>query len=194
MASGAPISRSVVIASVPSVASELCRQVLAEVEAHDFIQEDVFAVHLALEEAFLNAIKHGNKMEPDKHIKVDYTIDGNKVEISGKFQNCRAIGWFIDEYGQAKISINLTNYKKTSIHAVFDEVCRQAEERGLRVTGSEIVGLVPKAAMVEAGRGVRADRRRARAVAPREDTEERRCAGNGSASAPGATPSWSSSS
>ncbi len=82
MASGAPISRSVVIASVPSVASELCRQVLAEVEAHDFIQEDVFAVHLALEEAFLNAIKHGNKMEPDKHIKVDYTIDGNKIEIS----------------------------------------------------------------------------------------------------------------
>lgn len=78
--------------------------------------------------------------------------NGNKVEISGKFQNCRAIGWFIDEYGQAQISINLTNYKKTSIHAVFDEVCRQAEERGLRVTGSEIVGLVPKAAMVEAGR------------------------------------------
>jgi serine/threonine-protein kinase RsbW len=82
MASGTPISRSVVIASVPLAASELCRQMLAEVEAQDFSQEDVFAVHLALEEAFLNAIKHGNKMEPDKHIKVDYSIDVNKVEIS----------------------------------------------------------------------------------------------------------------
>jgi glutamate formiminotransferase/formiminotetrahydrofolate cyclodeaminase len=77
--------------------------------------------------------------------------DGKKVSIPGVFDNCRAIGWFIDEYGQAQISINLTNYKKTSIHAVFDEVCKQAEARGLRVTGSEIVGLVPKAAMVEAG-------------------------------------------
>ncbi|KYK28568.1 MAG: formiminotransferase-cyclodeaminase, partial [Candidatus Proteinoplasmatales archaeon SG8-5] len=77
---------------------------------------------------------------------------GEKVVIPGKFSHCRAIGWFIDEYGQAQISINLTNYKKTSIHAVFDEVCVLATQRGLRVTGSEIVGLVPKAAMVEAGR------------------------------------------
>jgi glutamate formiminotransferase/formiminotetrahydrofolate cyclodeaminase len=77
--------------------------------------------------------------------------DGKKVEIPGKFKHCRAIGWYIEEYGQAQISINLTNYKVTSVHAVFDEVCRLAAERGLRVTGSEIVGLVPKAAMVEAG-------------------------------------------
>jgi glutamate formiminotransferase/formiminotetrahydrofolate cyclodeaminase len=77
---------------------------------------------------------------------------GGKTTVPGRFTHCRAIGWFIDEYGQAQISINLTNYKKTSIHAVFDEVCKLAAHRGLRVTGSEIIGLVPKAAMVEAGR------------------------------------------
>ncbi len=77
--------------------------------------------------------------------------NGKKVEIPGKFPHCRAIGWFIDEYGQAQISINLTNYHITPVHVVFDEVCRLAEERGLRVTGSEIVGLVPKQAMVDAG-------------------------------------------
>jgi glutamate formiminotransferase/formiminotetrahydrofolate cyclodeaminase len=77
--------------------------------------------------------------------------NGKKVEIPGKFQHCRAIGWFIEEYGQAQISINLTNYHITPVHVVFDEVCRLAEERGLRVTGSEIVGLVPKKAMVDAG-------------------------------------------
>jgi len=76
---------------------------------------------------------------------------GNKIEIPGKFRNCRAIGWYIPEYGQAQISINLTNYHVTPPHAVFDEVCRLAEERGLRVTGSEIVGLVPREAMLDAG-------------------------------------------
>jgi glutamate formiminotransferase/formiminotetrahydrofolate cyclodeaminase len=76
---------------------------------------------------------------------------GNKIEIPGKFKNCRAIGWFIEEYGQAQISINLTNYHVTSVHEVFDEVCKLAAQRGLRVTGSEIVGLVPKKAMVDAG-------------------------------------------
>lgn len=76
---------------------------------------------------------------------------GNKIEIPGKFKNCRAIGWYIKEYGQAQISINLTNYHVTPPHAVFDEVCKLAEQRGLRVTGSEIVGLVPKEAMLEAG-------------------------------------------
>ncbi len=76
---------------------------------------------------------------------------GNKIEIPGKFRNCRAIGWYIEEYGQAQISINLTDYHVTPPHAVFDEVRRLAEGRGLRVTGSEIVGLVPKTAMLEAG-------------------------------------------
>ena len=77
--------------------------------------------------------------------------NGNKVTIPGKFTHCKAIGWFIDEYGQAQISINLTNYKITPVHEVFDEVCKLAADRGLRVTGSEIVGIMPKASMVEAG-------------------------------------------
>ncbi|MFO7618102.1 MAG: glutamate formimidoyltransferase [Thermoplasmata archaeon] len=83
--------------------------------------------------------------------EIVFDKNGKKVEIPGKFQHCRAIGWYIEEYGQAQISINLTNYHVTSIHAVFDEVCRLAEARGLRVTGSEIVGLAPKKAMVDAG-------------------------------------------
>ncbi|MDO9537721.1 MAG: glutamate formimidoyltransferase [Thermoplasmata archaeon] len=83
--------------------------------------------------------------------EIVFDKNGKKVEIPGKFKNCRAIGWFIDEYGQAQISINLTNYNVTSVHAVFDEVCKLAQQRGLRVTGSEIVGLVPKKAMMEAG-------------------------------------------
>ena len=77
--------------------------------------------------------------------------NGNKVTLPGKFSHCKAIGWFIDEYGQAQISINLTNYKITPVHEVFDEVCKLATERGIRVTGSEIVGIMPKASMVEAG-------------------------------------------
>ncbi len=77
--------------------------------------------------------------------------NGNKVTLPGKFSHCKAIGWFIDEYGQAQISINLTNYKITPVHEVFDEVCKLAADRGLRVTGSEIVGIMPKASMVEAG-------------------------------------------
>ncbi len=77
---------------------------------------------------------------------------GNKVRQPGMFQNCKAIGWYIDEYNRAQISINFTNYKVTPPHLVFDAVRELAAEKGLRVTGSELVGLIPKAAMLEAGR------------------------------------------
>jgi serine/threonine-protein kinase RsbW len=81
MASKTPISRSTAVASRPSAIVEVCKKILSELEAGDFSQEDIFAVHLALEEAFINAIKHGNKMNPDREVKVDYSVGSDKVEI-----------------------------------------------------------------------------------------------------------------
>jgi glutamate formiminotransferase / formiminotetrahydrofolate cyclodeaminase len=72
--------------------------------------------------------------------------------IPGSLKAVKAIGWFIEEYGVAQISMNLTNISVTSIHEAFDEVCSRAEARGMRVTGSEVVGLVPLKAMLDAGR------------------------------------------
>lgn len=77
---------------------------------------------------------------------------GEPVMIPGTLKSVKAIGWFIEEYGVAQISMNLTNIAITPIHVAFDEVCRKAEERGVRVTGSELVGLVPLKAMLDAGR------------------------------------------
>jgi serine/threonine-protein kinase RsbW len=81
MASTRPISCSTAVPSRPSAIVEVCKKILSELEAGDFSQEDIFAVHLALEEAFINAIKHGNKMNPDKQVKVDYSVASDKVEI-----------------------------------------------------------------------------------------------------------------
>lgn len=77
---------------------------------------------------------------------------GNKVRIPGTLKSTKAIGWYIEEYGVAQISMNLTDITITSIHEAFDEVDRAARERGVRVTGSELVGLVPKQAMIDAAK------------------------------------------
>lgn len=84
--------------------------------------------------------------------KVIKDAEGNDVRIPGTLKAVKAIGWFIEEYNVAQISMNLTNYKITSIHQAFDEVCKSADRRGMRVTGSELVGLIPLDAMLEAGR------------------------------------------
>ncbi len=78
--------------------------------------------------------------------------DGKKVRIPGTLKSTKAIGWFIEEYGVAQISMNLTDITITSIHEAFDEVERAARERGIRVTGSELVGLVPKQALIDAAK------------------------------------------
>ena len=78
--------------------------------------------------------------------------DGTKKQISGTLKAVKAIGWYIEEYGVAQISMNLTNLGVTPVHKAFDEVCRAATERGIRVTGSELVGLIPLQAMLDAGR------------------------------------------
>lgn len=74
------------------------------------------------------------------------------VHIPGSLKSVKAIGWFIEEYGVAQISINLTNLGVTPLHVAFDECCKKADARGLRVTGSELVGLVPLQSMLDAGR------------------------------------------
>ncbi|HOY52773.1 MAG TPA: cyclodeaminase/cyclohydrolase family protein, partial [Prolixibacteraceae bacterium] len=78
--------------------------------------------------------------------------DGEPVRIPGSLKKVRAIGWFIQEYGLAQISMNLTDITVTPVHVAFDEVCEKARQRGIRVTGSELVGLIPLEAMLEAGR------------------------------------------
>lgn len=78
--------------------------------------------------------------------------NGDAVRIPGKLKATKAIGWFIEEYGVAQISMNLTNISITSVHEAFEAVCESALSRGIRVTGSELVGLVPKQAMLEAGK------------------------------------------
>jgi glutamate formiminotransferase/formiminotetrahydrofolate cyclodeaminase len=77
---------------------------------------------------------------------------GDPVRIPGTLKSVKAVGWYIEEYGFAQISMNLTNINVTSVHMAFDEVVRAAQERGVRVTGSELVGLIPLRCMLEAGR------------------------------------------
>lgn len=84
--------------------------------------------------------------------KVLRDAEGNPVMIPGSLKAVKAIGWYIPEYGFAQISMNLTNIGVTPVHVAFDEVCRKAGERGVRVTGSELVGLIPLKSMLDAGR------------------------------------------
>ena len=77
---------------------------------------------------------------------------GEQIWIPGTLKGCKAIGWYIDEYGVAQVSMNITDISATPLHAAFEEVSRAAAARGLRVTGAEIVGLVPKSVLLDAGR------------------------------------------
>ncbi|MEO8452947.1 MAG: glutamate formimidoyltransferase, partial [Gemmatimonadota bacterium] len=84
--------------------------------------------------------------------KIVADSQGRPVSVPGTLAAVKAIGWFIEEYGIAQVSMNLTNLAVTPLHIAFDEVCDKAESRGLRVTGSELVGLIPLQAMLDAGR------------------------------------------
>jgi glutamate formiminotransferase/formiminotetrahydrofolate cyclodeaminase len=98
------------------------------------------------------SIRESGKPARDENGKLLKDNDGNKINIPGLFSHCKAVGWFIDSYDRAQISINLTNYKVTPPYAVLDKVRELAADMGLQVTGSELVGLIPKAALVEAGK------------------------------------------
>ncbi len=78
--------------------------------------------------------------------------NGNVIMLPGTLKGTKAIGWYIDEYGIAQVSMNITDIAATPLHVAFDEVCRAAAVRGIRVTGTEIVGLVPKRTLIDAGR------------------------------------------
>lgn len=84
--------------------------------------------------------------------KVVTDAKGNPVSVPGTLKSVKAIGWYIEEYGIAQISMNLTNINITPIHIAFDEVCKKAEARGIRVTGSELVGLLPLKSLTDAGK------------------------------------------
>jgi serine/threonine-protein kinase RsbW len=81
MTAESPVRCSVVVQSEPSALRQPCRQILAAMESMGFSQDDIFAVHLAMEEAFYNAVKHGNQMDPSKKVTIEYAVDPDKVEI-----------------------------------------------------------------------------------------------------------------
>jgi glutamate formiminotransferase/formiminotetrahydrofolate cyclodeaminase len=94
--------------------------------------------------------------------------NGEQVRIPGTLKGTKAIGWFIEEYGIAQVSMNITNLSQTPLHVAFDEVSAKAAARGIRVTGLEIVGLVPKKAILDAGRHYLAKQRRSLGIAESE--------------------------
>jgi len=94
--------------------------------------------------------------------------EGRPVWEPGTLKCVKAIGWFIEEYGIAQISMNLTNISVTPVHVAFEEVCRKAAERGIRVTGSELVGMIPLAAMLDAGRHFLRKQKRSTGIADAE--------------------------
>ncbi len=96
-------------------------------------------------------IREQGYTKKDKDGNIVKDENGKKVMMPGLFKNCKAIGWYVDDFKRAQISINLTNYKVTNMHHVFDAASEIAEKRGMRVTGSEIVGVIPKEAILEAG-------------------------------------------
>ncbi len=97
-------------------------------------------------------IREAGRNKRDSKGKFIRNNEGIPIKKPGKFKNVKAVGWFIQEYGIAQISINLTDYKATPLFKVFEEVRMQANKRGVRVTGSEVVGLIPKDCIIEVGK------------------------------------------
>jgi len=95
-------------------------------------------------------------------------VEGKKVNQPGTLKSVKAIGWYIEEYGVAQISMNLTNINVTPVHIAFDEVCNKATARGIRVTGSELVGLIPLKAMLDAGKYFLQKQQRSTGVSEKE--------------------------
>ncbi len=97
-------------------------------------------------------IREAGRAKRDKEGKIVRDAKRKAIQIPGKFKEVKAVGWYIEDYDIAQISINFTNYKISPPHIVFDETIKEAERLGLRVTGSELVGLIPKEALLMAGR------------------------------------------
>jgi glutamate formiminotransferase / formiminotetrahydrofolate cyclodeaminase len=97
-------------------------------------------------------LRESGRAKRDKAGNILRDEAGSPIRVPGKFKDVKSVGWYIEDYGVAQISINFTNFKASPVHAVFDETIREAEKLGLRVTGSELVGLIPKDALLMAGR------------------------------------------
>jgi glutamate formiminotransferase/formiminotetrahydrofolate cyclodeaminase len=97
-------------------------------------------------------LRESGRARRDKDGNILRDEAGNALKVPGRFKDVKSVGWYVEDYGVAQISINFTNYKASPVHTVFDETVRQAETLGLRVTGSELVGLIPKEALIMAGR------------------------------------------
>jgi len=112
----------------------------------------------------------GRKMREGNQItgKVVKDEKGKDVWTPGTLKGCKAIGWFIEEYGIAQVSMNVTNISQTPVHIAFDEVVAKAAARGIRVTGSEIVGLIPKKVLIDAGKYYLAKQKRSAGIAEEE--------------------------
>jgi len=112
----------------------------------------------------------GRKLREGNSItgKVVKDSDGNDVWVPGTLKGCKAIGWFIEEYGIAQVSMNVTDINVTPVHIAFDEVVAKAAARGIRVTGSEIVGLIPKRVLIDAGKYYLAKQQRSAGISEDE--------------------------
>ncbi len=112
----------------------------------------------------------GRKAREDGKLtgKVLKDENGEEIWIPGTLKGCKAIGWYIDEYGIAQVSMNITDINVTPLHVAFEEVCRAAAARGIRVTGAEIVGLVPKCALIDAGKYYLAKQQRSLGISEAE--------------------------
>jgi glutamate formiminotransferase / formiminotetrahydrofolate cyclodeaminase len=97
-------------------------------------------------------VREQGRMKTDTNGKNILDDKGEPIRIPGTLKSVKAIGWFIEEYGVAQISMNLTDVTVTSVHQAFDEVCDKALKRGIRVTGSELVGLIPLQSLLDAGK------------------------------------------
>jgi len=111
-----------------------------------------------------NAIAYDVR-EKGRNLKND---KGEIINIPGTLKSVKAIGWYIEEYGICQISMNLTNISVTPVHIAFDEVCRKAEARGVRVTGSELIGLIPLKSLLDAGRYFLSKQQRSSGVSDEE--------------------------
>jgi len=107
-------------------------------------------VKIAREIAF--TIREKGGLKRGKEGKIVRDESGKALRVPGKFKEIKSVGWYMEDFGRAQISINFTNYKVAPLHIVFDECCKLADELGARVTGSELVGLIPLEALLQAGR------------------------------------------
>ncbi len=114
------------------------------------------------------ALREMGRAKRDEQGKIVRNPDGTSVKIPGRFKKVRAIGWYMDDYNMAQVSMNLTDYDVSPLHLVFEAACEEAEKIGVRVTGSELVGLVPLEVMTRAGAYFREKQGRSPAAPERE--------------------------